>query len=383
MSNFYLMVAYGADPGFLSACDQTLQIVLRACRFITPTFMLIALLYTVGRGFISGNGLAMDWGPIIKAVWIFFLLFFYKELIDTLSSGVANFTRLFALPNGSTAASLMGATISTGDTLAPKTVVEQATDEIANLLKTITSFSLTNILLQLITGEVVLLIRQIMQFIQQFILGFLFVCGPISICLSAIPAFGQLAMKWLQNFLAVQFWGLSFALLDLLYTFYTASNSTFGGVFGTSITASETDTKQLIVSVAFIMLYLMVPYLTSLIIGSSAAQGFVGSVVGMAASAAAAGAGVAAGAAGGGHGVSGAIGRALGGGGGSGGGGGGGDTGGGGGGGSSSGGGGGGGGDTGGGGGGGSSASDGLPSITMSDALNPSYRQRASGLWTA
>ena len=337
--------------------------------------MLIALLYTVGRGFISGNGLAMDWGPIIKAVWIFFLLFFYKELIDTLSSGVAGFTRLFALPGGSTAASMMGATISTGDELSQKTVVEQATDEIANLLKTITSFSLTNILLQLITGEVVLLIRQIMQFIQQFILGFLFVCGPISICLSVVPAFGQLAMKWLQNFLAVQLWGLSFALLDLLYTFYTTSNSTFGGVFDTSVTASETDTKQLIVSVAFIMLYLMVPYLTSLIIGSSAAQGFVGSVVGMAASAAAAGAGVAAGAAGGGHGVSGAIGRAMGGGGSGGGGGGGGDTGGG----SSSGGGGG----SSSGDAGGSSASAGLPSITMSDALNPSYRQRASGLWTA
>ena len=87
MSGCYLMVAYGADPTFLSACDQTLQIVLRACRFITPTFMLIALLYTVGRGFLSGHGLSMDWGPILKAVWIFFLLFFYKELIDTLSSG--------------------------------------------------------------------------------------------------------------------------------------------------------------------------------------------------------------------------------------------------------------------------------------------------------
>jgi len=380
MSNFHLMVAYGADPGFLQACDQTLAIVLRACRFITPTFMLIALLYTIGRGFISGSGLSMDWGPIIKAVWIFFLLFFYKELIDTLSSGIAGFTRLFATPDGSTAASAMGATISAGDTLSQKTVVEQGVDEISNLLKTITSFSLTNILLQLITGEVVLLIRQIMQFIQQFILGFLFVCGPISICLSVVPAFGQLAMKWLQNFLAVQLWGLSLALLDLLYTFYTATNTTFGGVFAGALspTSAETDTKQLIVSVAFIMLYLMVPYLTSLIIGSSAAQGFVGSVVGMAASAAAAGAGVAARAAGGGHGVSGAIGRAMGSGG-SGGGGsssGGGDSGGGGG--SSSGGGGGGSGS-----GGGSSASAGLPSITMSDALNPSYRQRPSGLWTA
>ncbi|MBG8556081.1 hypothetical protein [Hymenobacter guriensis] len=371
MSSLYLMVAYGADPGFLSACDQTLQIVLRACRYITPTFMLIALLYTIGRGFISGNGLAMDWGPIIKAVWIFFLLFFYKELIDTLSSGIAGFTRMFATPDGSTAASALGATISTSETLSQKTVVEQGAQEIANLLKTITSFSLTNILLQLVTGEVVLLIRQIMQFIQQFILGFLFVCGPISLCLSVVPAFGQLAIKWLQNFLAVQFWGLSFALLDLLYTFYTASNTTFGGVFSAPV-AAESDTRQLIVSVAFIMLYLMVPYLTSLFIGSSAAQGFVGSVVGMATSAAAAAAGVSAGMAGGGHGVSGAIGRAMSSGGPSGGGGGG----------------------SGGGAGGnsadpgpvpsgGSSASAGLPSITMSDALNPSYRQRPSGLWTA
>ena len=373
MSGLYLMVAYGADPGFLQACDQTLAIVLHACRFITPTFMLIALLYTVGRGFISGNGLAMDWGPIIKAVWIFFLLFFYKELIDTLSSGLANFTRLFATPDGSTAASAMGATISTAETLSQKTVVEQGVDEISNLLKTITSFSLTNILLQLVTGEVVLLIRQIMQFIQQFILGFLFVCGPISICLSVIPSFGQLAMKWLQNFLAVQLWGLSFALLDLLYTYYTASNTSFGGVFGGPV-AVEQDTKQLIVSVAFIMLYLMVPYLTSLIIGSSAAQGFVGSVVGMAASAAAAGAGVSAGMAGHGHGVSGAIGRAMGNGGGGASSSGGGNNGG-----ASA------GGDAGGGspsGGGSSSASAGLPSITMSDALNPSYRQRSSGLWT-
>ena len=374
MSCFYLMVAYGADPGFLSACDQTLQIVLRACRYITPTFMLIALLYTIGRGFISGHGLSMDWGPILKAVWIFFLLFFYKELIDTLSMGIAGFTRMFATPDGSTAASALGATISTSETLSQKTVVEQGVQEITNLLKTITSFSLTNILLQLITGEVVLLIRQIMQFIQQFILGFLFVCGPISLCLSVVPAFGQLAIKWLQNFIAVQLWGLSFALLDLLYTFYTASNTTFGGVFSAPV-AAESDTRQLIVSVAFIMLYLMVPYLTSLFIGSSAAQGFVGSVVGMAASAAAAGAGVSAGMAGGGHGVSGAIGRAMGSGGNSGGGnsggGGGGDSGGG----SSS--------STGPAPSGGSSASAGLPSITMSDALNPSYRQRPSGLWTA
>ena len=81
------MVAYGVDPGFLRACDQTLQIVLRRLPLHHAQFMRIALLYTIGRGFISGSGLAMDWGPIIKATWIFFLLFFYQTLMDTLGTG--------------------------------------------------------------------------------------------------------------------------------------------------------------------------------------------------------------------------------------------------------------------------------------------------------
>ena len=119
-------------------------------------------------------------------------------------------------------------------------------------------------------------------------------------------------------------------------------------------------------SVAFVLLYVMVPYLTSLFIGSSAAQGFVGSMVGMAVGAATARPASACPVGGGRvrrhgprHGQRRQL-RA-----------------------------------------GGeaaaalvaaaarpqrwrsapaaSSASSGLPSITMSDALNPSYRQRASG----
>jgi hypothetical protein len=117
----------------------------------------------------------------------------------------------------------------------------------------------------------------------------------------------------------------------------------------------------------------MVPYLTSLFIGSSAAQGFAGQMAGMAMGAATFAAGVAAP---GGGGLASSIGRAMG------------SSGGGGGGGgsvaSAASGGGGGGGDSGGGGEpSGSSASAGLPTITMSDALNPTYRQRPSGLWTA
>jgi hypothetical protein len=368
------MVAYGIDPGFLRACDQTLQVVLTACRFITPSLMGIALLYTIGRGFISGSGLAMDWGPIIKATWIFFLLFFYQTLMDTLGAGIAAFTALFAT-NQSAAEALRDLTTppavaaaARNDSMGIGDIVSGASALMTSISETLSTFTFSGLMTRLFTATTVLIIRKIMTFIQQFILGFLYVCGPIAMTLSVVPTFGQLAMKWLQNFLAVQMWGLTFVLLDTLYKFYAESARAPGGLFGNIVNGpqqSVDDQMFMLTSVAFVLLYVMVPYLTSMFIGSSAAQGFIGSMTGMAVGAATATAGVVAP---GGGGLSSAVGRALG--------------------------------NGGGGGGGGSSAapassnaaassdapsgsaSSGLPVITMSDALNPSYRQRASGIWT-
>ncbi|WP_460676405.1 hypothetical protein [Hymenobacter coalescens] len=370
----FAMVAYGIDPGFLRACDQTLQVVLTACRFITPSLMGIALLYTIGRGFISGSGLAMDWGPIIKATWIFFLLFFYQTLVDTLGTGIAAFTALFAT-NQSAAEALRDLTTppavaaaARNDSMGIGDIVSGASALMTSISETLSTFTFSGLMTRLFTATTVLIIRKIMTFIQQFILGFLYVCGPIAMTLSVVPSFGQLAMKWLQNFLAVQMWGLTFVLLDTLYKFYAESARAPGGLFGNIVNGpqqSVDDQMFMLTSVAFVLLYVMVPYLTSMFIGSSAAQGFIGSMTGMAVGAATAAAGVVAP---GGGGLSSAVGRALGNGG-------------------------------GGSGGGGSSAtasgsnaagseapsasaSSGLPVITMSDALNPSYRQRASGIWT-
>jgi hypothetical protein len=380
MSGFYLMVAYGIDPGFLRACDQTLQIVLTACRFLTPSLMGIALLYTIGRGFISGSGLAMDWGPIIKATWIFFLLFFYQSLMDTLGGGIAAFTALFSTDQ-SAAEALSALTTppdvaaaAKNDSLGLGDVVTGAASLMSSISETLSSFTFSGIMTRLFTATTVLIVREIMTFIQQFILGFLYVSGPIAMTLSVIPAFGQLAMKWFQNFIAVQMWGLTFVLLDTMYGFFADSQKVAGGIFASGgPVQSVNDSKFMLMSVAFVLLYVMVPYLTSLFIGSSAAQGFAGQMAGMAMGAATFAAGVAAP---GGGGLASSIGRAMG------------SSGGGGGGGgsvaSAASGGGGGGGDSGGGGEpSGSSASAGLPTITMSDALNPTYRQRPSGLWTA
>ena len=377
MENF-LMVAFGVDPGFLRACDQTLEIVLTACRFITPALMSIALLYTIFRGLISGSGLAMDWGPILKACWIFFLLFFYKTLLDTLGAGLSAFTALFstdqsaaeALTALTTPAPVAAAAKS--DALGLGDVVTGAAAMMTSVVESISNFTFSGLMTRLFTATTVLIVREVMVFLQQFILGFLYVCGPIAMTLSVIPAFGQLAIKWLQNFLAVQLWGLTFVLLDTMYSFFAQTQQVAGGILASGgLDQSVKDSKFMLMSVGFVLLYGMVPWLTSLFIGSSAAQGFAGQMIGSAVGAATFAAGVAAP---GGGGLSSAIGRAMG-------------NGGSGGGGSSTAGG------SGSSGGGGSSAgtgetssssaSAGLPSITMSDALNPSYRQRPSGLWTS
>lgn len=320
MSSVLAMVAYGMDPGFLQACDQTLELVLRGCRFITPSFMGIALLYTVGRGFVSSNSLQMDWGPILKATWIFLLLFFYKSLLDTLGMGIAAFTELFASDQSAAAALVKLTTPQTAaaaagrDSISMGDVVAEASSMIATISDTLTSFTFSGIMTRLFTGTTVLIVRTVMEFFQQFILGFLYICGPIALSLSVIPAFGQLAMKWFHNFLAVQFWGLSFVLLDTLYYYFARTQTSEYGILGGLVPGSQqsaADAKFMIMSVCFVLLYIMVPKLTSFIIGASGAQGFVGQMAGMIAAGAASAATVAApGVAGGG--VAGVIGRALG-----------------------------------------------------------------------
>jgi len=327
----FLMVAAGADAAFLAACDKSLSSVLSVCNVLVPCFMAIALVMTIGRGYLFGQGLALDWSPLLRALFIFFVLFFYKELIDTLSMGIVGITNAVA-PTQSAAVALTqlsptaAAAAATGTAGAGQSdVVQNSPSSLTTAWDLITNFGLSGIITWLFTGTATLIIKTIMEFLQQFIVGFLYICGPIALSLSIIPAFGQLAMKWLQNYMAVQFWGLTFALLDLLYANYAASAGTAGNdggffsglgsavanVFTLGTANSGSATLFAARSAGLIIMYVMAPWLTSMFIGSSAVQGFIGSMVGAAATAVGTAAGVVAPPAAGG-GASAALGRAMG-----------------------------------------------------------------------
>ncbi|WP_207435964.1 hypothetical protein [Sabulibacter ruber] len=319
METRLLFVAHGINEGFLRACDQSLETVLAVCRFITPTFMGIALVVSIGRGYLSGHGLRMDLSPVVKALALFLVLFFYRDLTHVLGAGIKGVTHLFD-GSGNVGEALQRLTAPPGvaaaaqsDAVAPAEVVEQGGAWYAKIYHRLASFSLMNLITELFTTTTVLLIRQVVLFLRQFVLGFLYVVGPLAICLSVVPAFAGLAGKWLQHFIAVQFWALTMNLLDLIYTNFAEQSTTAGGVLGGLVTPGQafTDVQFLLMSVAFILLYCMVPTLTGYFIGSTAVQSFMGTVLGMAAGAAGTAVTIASPPAYGG-GASGALGRAMG-----------------------------------------------------------------------
>ncbi|WP_066833958.1 hypothetical protein [Rufibacter ruber] len=209
MEAVLLFVAHGIDDSFLRACDRSLETVLDVCRFITPTFMSIALIISIGRGYLSGNGLQIDFSPIIKALALFLVLFFYQDLMNVLGAGIKGVTQLFD-GSGNVGEALQKLTTPPGiaaaaqsDNVAQTDVVEQGGAWYSKIYNSIANFSLMNLITRFFTTTTVMLVRQIVLFIRQFVLGFLYVIGPIAICLSVIPAFSGLAGKWMQNFIAV------------------------------------------------------------------------------------------------------------------------------------------------------------------------------------
>jgi len=374
-----LLLFVDVDPKFFTACEKSLTTVQHLCQgVLMPSFLGIALITTIGRGYLQSNSLSMDFGPLLKGLWLYLLIGFYSEWATLIGDAIGGFVGLLRLP---TAGDSAGQAIyqiltpgsltqnSAGQTVSMAEFIDRAGSLLSNLNDAWQSFSFVGLLTRFFTATTVLVVRNVMLYIRQFVLGFLYVSGPITLSLSVIPAFAQLAKHWLQNFISVHLWSLTFAVLDLLYSFYAQQQTQVGPMLPGTQQADQ-DTSFLIMSVAFVVLYFMVPYLTSLVIGGSAVQGFLASFGGMVAGAATAAAGVAAP---GGGGLSSALGRIMG---------------------------------NGrnaapsGGGNGGAteghrnaehsttaptnenSAAASLPRVTMAEALNPTYQQRSSGIWT-
>ncbi len=133
-------------------------------------------------------------------------------------------------------------------------------------------------------GLLIVLARFIMVGIKNIAYFFLLACGPIPIVLSVFPGLGNYIGHWLKGFITVGMWGVTIAVLDLVYaqSIYFFYVDTF--------THGDDEFTYAFITWMLLVAYLLVPYLTSLLIGQSAVQSFGQKVFGVVLTAATAGA---------------------------------------------------------------------------------------------
>lgn len=297
-----------------AAFDMTRNVIVLLMSSVVPIMMTITLVTTIGRGYLSGQSLQIDLAPLFKLMLIAGFLLSYRTLMPKVGDSIywisravtgngpqqqayATLENLKPKPPG-TPTNPSPVTVANG-TIDQPSVISGLADQIASIAGSIGGFSFRQWLIELATGTIAQLIQVCMLFIQAFLAGFLFVVGPIAFTLSMLPGFGGLMKSWFQSFLSVNLWTVTFAIINKLFAQYSAAMAALAASKITTVdqyfAQYASDGQYQVACIIFIVMYLMVPYMTSLIVGSSAAQSFVGAAAGLVASRAAMGAGKAAG----------------------------------------------------------------------------------------
>jgi len=280
---------------------------------VVPLLLFTTICLTVVRGFISSGSVQFELGPIFRVMFLYIGLLSYNVLVPQVGNLIGGVAQLIKQNAGSGSTSAYTVLLqlkqaaSTQPSAPPTTpgdagsgtqdgtsIITSLGDKIATSFTSLTDMlTPQKFLMGLATDFMTSIIQAIMEFIQSFLLAFLYVSGPIAIAFSFIPGFGGVAKSWLQSLIGIHMWSIAFQIIAGLFVYYSAHEAAISASSGAAQLANLTgiaQTKYAVACIVFILMYIMVPYMSSLIVGSSAADSFVGSAMRIAASAASGGA---------------------------------------------------------------------------------------------
>jgi hypothetical protein len=137
------------------------------------------------------------------------------------------------------------------------------------------TISIPHLLLNMVSDGVTGLIRVILFYMQIFLLSAVIIIGPLAAMMTTIPIIGDNILKhWFKTFLNFKCWGITCAVLDILMDSYLEvgliSNSPFGGITDAATSHFGAAT---VANICFIILFIMVPKITSWYIGGFSDSG--------------------------------------------------------------------------------------------------------------
>ncbi|MDF7815258.1 hypothetical protein, partial [Hymenobacter sp. YC55] len=271
--------------------------------YVAPLFVFTTIALTVVRGFISSGTVQFELGPIFRVMFLYIALLSYNVLVPQVGNLIGGVAQLINDSSQNTSAYTVlkqmrdaaAEQASPTGTVGPNpSQTGGGTQDGASLMGGLATsistafadmqaaFSPQKILLGLATDFMTGMIQAIMEFIQSFLLAFLYVSGPIAIAFSFIPGFGGVAKSWLQSLIGIHMWSIAFQVIAGLFVFYQAHEAAQSTSSGANMLMNMTgiaQTKFAVACIVFIIMYIMVPYMSSLIVGSSAADSFVSSAL--------------------------------------------------------------------------------------------------------
>ncbi|MEK6481655.1 hypothetical protein WJR50_29190 [Catalinimonas sp. 4WD22] len=256
-----------ASAEFLAAVNTLLERTLAIGLSMIPVFLLIVVFNQVFSALVFSQRFRLDFQPMVRGVVLWIGLAFYSDFLDVISATIQAISDYIGPDR-----TFMQKLAEMWNLLLPGSQTGELPSNMEELYASFTrlmQFDLVNWLLALLEGSFVHIVRKGIELIRLVLLAFLYIVGPLAIGLSVIPGLNSLAMKWLQSYLTVQFWSITLIILDTLVSEF---NSLY---FNGYLFPDELSTTNFVlVSLVIVILYFMVPHLTSYIIGHSHAAVF-------------------------------------------------------------------------------------------------------------
>ncbi|MEN7551851.1 hypothetical protein AAG747_28300 [Rapidithrix thailandica] len=263
------------DTAFIQAMLQLGELVVTQCYWLLPTLITLTLIATLARGLTQNRGLRVNYFPVVRGFVILFTVFFYGELMGVVSGGIGGFAGLLPQTKNIHASLHQMIQERTGKDVSGNSLQDYL-DTVAGVFR----LDFYQLVGNFLSTGVVSVLRRILELLRQSLLGFLYVTGPLALTLSVVPALEGLALRWFQNYLSVQCWSITLIVLDNMVALYA---KTFAKGYTSAYPGEEfTQLNFIIVSVTTTLLYLMVPYLTSLFMGTVASSQFPSRMAGIA-----------------------------------------------------------------------------------------------------
>ncbi len=235
--------------------------------------MLASMLASMIRGAFLGESARMEMGWLLRGTIILCVVVNFGELTDTITAAIAGVKNLIPQPGTilNDLNEFSNMSVSLQKKVADPTL--STTDKMLEYIKGAFDFDfgMKYFLQSLAMEGFSMVVRVGIEKIRALLLAFLTIAGPLSITISVFPGMEKVAGHWFRGWFSIHMWSVTICILDAIIHNYNKSVFASADSYANQMVMMD----AMIINLVCIIMYLMVPTLTSYFVGQALTNGFL------------------------------------------------------------------------------------------------------------